>query len=530
MDQHGPILVTVGFIGSHVAERLLRDGRTVVGVDNFDPFYDIRLKRKNLEVCAAAGAAGRFELLPPTSPTPSRSGRSSRVRPEGGIHLAAKAGVRPSIDDPVGYARANVLGTSGGAGCGASRAECSRVVAASSSSVYGNCPTAPFAEDMDVSEPISPYAATKRACKLLGYTHWRLTGMPTAMLRFLHGLRAQAAARSGDPPVSRAHRGGGNVDGVRAGRHEPRLHVHRRHRGGRAGVVPANRRVRLSRVEPGERPADQLDEMVAAIERAVEKEPKVKRPRPGDVERTWADLTRSRADWAMHPKNEVRGRSAATVGVDEGAAVAASQGNVNQNKNAVVPPGRGTADRVSHSRWPQRKTGSVLVGDAPEALHRGGLLGGNATDRFEEGLAVPLLRLGERLRRRGGLGGRGDDGLALGGAGGSDGDLVGLLRLLLDRRRGAGRRSVRRCCWSRAWAGPSHRYRSGACRGRRRWLTTPLRIPGGGGCVPPALPPPPPPPPPPPDGSTPWVSMTVLMAGEIRGACSPGWAGSRWPC
>lgn len=304
MDQRGPIILTgaAGFIGSHVAQRLLADGRTVVGLDCLDPYYDVRLKRRNLELLGAAGP-GRFEFVQGDITDAAAVGALfERTQPEGVIHLAAKAGVRPSIADPVGYSRANVLGTSIVLDA-AARAGCSRVVAASSSSVYGNCPRAPFSEDMDVSEPISPYAATKRSCELLGYTHHALTRMPTAMLRFftVFGprqrpdlaielfMRRLAAGQSiplfGSGESSRDYTFVGDiVDGVLAAyRRIPEV-------GYRIWNLGSDRPVTL-------------DDMAAAIGRVAGVAPRIERgpARAGDVERTWADLTRSRAELGYRP-------------------------------------------------------------------------------------------------------------------------------------------------------------------------------------------------------------------------------------
>lgn len=185
----GATVVTgvAGFIGSHVAAALLRRGTSVIGIDNFDPFYARRVKDRNLE---RVHAASRDANLPTGTFTfiegdlcDEAFTRAAFRNTHGVIHLAAKAGVRPSVDDPPAYARANVLATSIVLHAAAAE-KLTRAVVASSSSVYGNCPKAPFDEEMDVSEPISPYAATKRACELLGHTHWHLTKMPTAMLRF----------------------------------------------------------------------------------------------------------------------------------------------------------------------------------------------------------------------------------------------------------------------------------------------------------------------------------------------------------
>ncbi|MBX3386453.1 MAG: NAD-dependent epimerase/dehydratase family protein, partial [Phycisphaeraceae bacterium] len=191
----GPILVTgaAGFIGSHVCEALLARGDRVVGLDNFDPFYSAAIKTANVESverCAAARAPSPAEAESlfcfeeaDICDEPAVRRILNQHKPASVIHLAAKAGVRPSIADPAGYTRANVLGTSILME-EARRVSVARFVMASSSSVYGNNPKVPFAETDDVSEPISPYAATKRACELLAYTHHKLTATPTACLRF----------------------------------------------------------------------------------------------------------------------------------------------------------------------------------------------------------------------------------------------------------------------------------------------------------------------------------------------------------
>ncbi len=167
-----------GFIGSHVAERLLARGDEVVGIDNFDPFYDRAIKLGNL---AAAQRSLRFsfhEMDVVTGPLAPLLTPATVV-----LHLAAKAGVRPSLADPGGYVRANVTGTQAmlDAACDAGA---SRIVFGSSSSVYGDDTEAPFREDAPAGRPISPYAATKRAGELLLTSQAPHRGFRAASLRF----------------------------------------------------------------------------------------------------------------------------------------------------------------------------------------------------------------------------------------------------------------------------------------------------------------------------------------------------------
>lgn len=309
----GSILVTgaAGFIGSHVCEALMARGDRVVGVDNFDPFYAASIKRRNVESLERCGAAQRatvhkrepfaFEQADVCDESAMRA-ILNRHKPVGVIHLAAKAGVRPSIADPAGYSRANVLGTSVLME-EARRAGVARLVMASSSSVYGNNPKVPFGETDDVSEPISPYAATKRACELLAHAHWKLSGMPTACLRFftVFGprqrpdlaiglfLKRVGAGESirvfGDGSTSRDYT---YIDDIVS------------------GVVAAYDRVDAHGFRVwnlgGSDPVT-LSEMIATIERVVGKEARIERlpAQPGDVERTFADLSRSTAELRYKP-------------------------------------------------------------------------------------------------------------------------------------------------------------------------------------------------------------------------------------
>lgn len=157
------VLVTgaAGFIGSHLVQALVDQGDDVVGIDNFDPFYPREMKERNL----AEVGQGRFDFHELDLLDVPRL--RSLLTPETIIvHLAAKAGVRPSLADPVSYARVNVTGTAAVAEA-ARQAGVSRLVFGSSSSVYGDSTPVPFREDAVAVLPVSPYAATKRAGELL---------------------------------------------------------------------------------------------------------------------------------------------------------------------------------------------------------------------------------------------------------------------------------------------------------------------------------------------------------------------------
>lgn len=147
-----------GFIGSHLCERLLAAGHEVVGVDNFDDFYEPARKRRNLE---AATATERFRLVEADVQDPDAV-RAALEGAEGVVHLAARAGVRPSFDDPLTYLRSNVAGTATLLDA-LVVAGVPRLVFISSSSVYGDGAESPFREDRSPGVPRSPYAATKVA-------------------------------------------------------------------------------------------------------------------------------------------------------------------------------------------------------------------------------------------------------------------------------------------------------------------------------------------------------------------------------
>ena len=169
-----------GFIGSWLTERLLDRGDAVVGFDNFDPFYDRAIKERNLQV---ASENDRFELIEGDLRDRSAVTRLfDAERFDAVVHLAARAGVRPSLDDPAGYCETNLTGTAHLLEA-MRRGRCSKLVFASSSSVYGNNRKVPFHEDDRVDFPISPYAATKKAREDLSHVYHPVHGISVIALR-----------------------------------------------------------------------------------------------------------------------------------------------------------------------------------------------------------------------------------------------------------------------------------------------------------------------------------------------------------
>lgn len=297
------ILLTgvAGFIGSHLAERLLAAGHTVVGLDNFDDFYDPSTKEKNLEV---ARGYQRFLLVRGDIRAPSCL---ATLPPhlDTVIHLAARAGVRPSIAQPILYNDVNVAGTlqllewAKGRGI-------RRFLFASSSSVYGNNRKVPFHEDDRVDHPISPYAATKKAGELLCHTYTHLYGMSCLALRFftvfgprqrpdlaIHKfarlmLAGEEIPIYGDGSSSRDYTYIDDiVDGIVGGLHWLE---------GREGSYEI--------VNLGESRTVSLAEMVKVLSEVLGVEPRLRPmpPQPGDVDRTFADITKARELWGYSPR------------------------------------------------------------------------------------------------------------------------------------------------------------------------------------------------------------------------------------
>lgn len=293
------VLVTgaAGFIGSHLTEALLRRGDDVTGLDNFDPFYDPALKRANIAAImqTAAGCGRQFALVEGDLRDPQAVAQAVRGA-DAVIHLAAMAGVRPSLERPNVYVDVNVGGTTQLLDQ-ARQAGVTRLVFASSSSVYGNRAHVPFREDEPVDEPVSPYAATKRAGELLCHTWHHLYGMQIACLRFftVYGPRQRPdlairkfassilAGREivlfGDGSTSRDYTWvGDTVHGVVAALDWT------------AAATPRYDIFNLGNAHPVS-----LAELVRALEAATGRQALVRRApmQPGDVERTYASTDKA---------------------------------------------------------------------------------------------------------------------------------------------------------------------------------------------------------------------------------------------
>ena len=300
------VIVTgaAGFIGSHLCERLVDDGDRVVGIDNFSEFYSRDAKQRNLQERLLDERQFEFREIDIRQRT-EIDRLVGEARPDVIVHLAAMAGVRPSIADPGLYTEVNVDGTVHLLDAAVAHGT-KKFIFASSSSVYGNNEKVPFAETDPVDHPISPYAATKRAGELLCHTYWHLHKLPIACLRFftVFGPRQrpdlaiakffrlleadQPIPLFGDGTTSRDYT---YVDDIVQ------------------GICSAIEHIKSYRIWNlgGNHPVT-LAELLEAIEATVGKKAVINRlpMQPGDVNRTYADLTRSGAELEYRPATRLR--------------------------------------------------------------------------------------------------------------------------------------------------------------------------------------------------------------------------------
>ncbi len=298
------VLVTgaAGFIGSHLSEWLLADGSTVIGVDNFDEFYDPNVKRSNIENCLTNN---NFQLI-------EADIRDSAVMDEtiaSGfdiiVHLAARAGVRPSIANPVLYADVNINGTMVLLET-AKKHKINKFILASSSSVYGNNKKVPFSEDDNVDFPISPYAATKKACELICHTYHHLYNIDMTCLRYftVYGPRQRpdlaihkfARLIEQDKPIpvfgdGSMMRDFTYIDDIIDGTEAAMRNC--------SGFNIYNL---------GESRPISVDDLIIEIEKALGKKAvrQYLPPQPGDVERTYADVTKAVEELGYNPSTQIQ--------------------------------------------------------------------------------------------------------------------------------------------------------------------------------------------------------------------------------
>ncbi len=311
-----------GFIGSHVCERLLRDGHRVWAFDDLNDFYDPQVKRRNLCEIEALAPWNNSAQDAATAGSPAYSTGQAKpfkffhadlcdagavkeifasIKFDQVIHLAARAGVRPSLEQPALYQRVNVEGTVNILEA-ARKSGVKKITIASSSSVYGVNAKVPFSESDPVFSAVSPYAASKLACEALGHTWHHVYGMDVAMLRFftVYGPRQR--------PDLAIHKFTKLID---AGKPIPvfgdgstaRDHTHISDI--LEGIIACTQReFGFEIFNLGESQTVKLSELIAMIENALGKKAVIDRQplQPGDVPVTFADISKARRRLGYDPR------------------------------------------------------------------------------------------------------------------------------------------------------------------------------------------------------------------------------------
>jgi len=288
-----------GFIGSHVCERLLRDGHSVWAFDDLNNFYDPQFKQRNLREIQAL--AKPFEFVHgDITDCPALDEIFSSVKFDQVIHLAARAGVRPSLEQPALYQRVNVEGTVNVLEA-ARKSGVRKIIIASSSSVYGTNSKVPFSEIDPIFSAISPYAASKLACEALGHVWHHIYKMDVTMLRFftVYGPRQRpdlaiykfANLISAGKPIPVFGDGSAardytfisdTIEGV---------------------IAATKKEFGFEIFNLGESQTVSLSRMIALLESVLGKKAVIDRQplQPGDVPITFADVSKARERLGYHP-------------------------------------------------------------------------------------------------------------------------------------------------------------------------------------------------------------------------------------
>jgi len=300
------ILITggAGFIGSHLSEWLLRRDSSVLCLDNFDNFYDPNLKIKNAERVRKA-FPNRFELITGDVRNPDHLSEIFKGhRIDSVIHLAARAGVRPSLAEPLLYEDVNIRGTVSLLEACRSHG-IHRFVFASSSSVYGENQRIPFSErDLDI-QPVSPYGATKRAGELLCYTYSHLYGMDISCLRIFTAYGPRQRPEMAIHKFTRLIDQGERIPMYGDGSYR-RDYTYIDDL--IEGIVAAMDHLKGFEIyNLGESQTTSLRELILLIEKALSKKATIEKleVQPGDVSVTYADITKARERLGYRPKVKI---------------------------------------------------------------------------------------------------------------------------------------------------------------------------------------------------------------------------------
>ncbi|MEK0448425.1 MAG: hypothetical protein RL088_693 [Verrucomicrobiota bacterium] len=297
------ILITggAGFIGSHFVERCLKLGHTVDVVDEFNDFYDPAIKRANVAAFAKDAAVHELDIRNADAMLRLvKEGRYDSI-----VHLAARAGVRPSIKDPRLYVETNILGTLNLLEA-AKQANVPRFICASSSSVYGVLKTLPFREDLALTQTISPYAATKLAGEQVCSNYSHLYGMRTINLRFFTVYGPRQRPDLAIHSFSRAIWEGRSIQQFGDGTtRRDYTYVDDIMQGMEACLGYEGQLCDVFNL--GESQTTTLSELIATIEASLGKKAIIQKmgEQPGDVPVTYADISKARQLLGYNPHTKI---------------------------------------------------------------------------------------------------------------------------------------------------------------------------------------------------------------------------------
>jgi len=299
------VLVTggAGFIGSHVCERLLHAGHAVWAFDDLNDFYDPQLKRRNLRDIQSLAKPFEFVHGDLTDRT-ALDELFGAAKFDQVIHLAARAGVRPSLEEPALYQRVNVEGTVNVLEA-ARRNGVKKITIASSSSVYGVNAKVPFSESDPIFTAISPYAASKLACEALGHVYHHIYGLDVVMLRFFTVYGSRQRPDLAIHKFAKLIHAGKPIpvfgDGSTARDYTYITDIVE-------GVMACTQKEFGYEIfNLGESQTVKLGRLIELLETALGKKATIDRqpPQPGDVPITFADVSKARAKLGYNPRVKI---------------------------------------------------------------------------------------------------------------------------------------------------------------------------------------------------------------------------------
>ena len=295
------ILVTggAGFIGSHLSETLLKEGQEVICLDSFNDYYNPEIKRNNISLLQGQsnytvieGDILNLDLLRQIF---------ADYKFDIVVHLAARAGVRPSIQEPLLYQQVNVEGTTNLLEM-AKEFRTQKFIFGSSSSVYGENEKVPFCESDPVDHPISPYASTKKSCELICYTYYHLYSISTTCLRFFTVYGPRQRPDMAIYKFTRAIEAGEQITMYGDGSSRRDYTYVTDIIEGICKSIEYCSDYHIYNL--GESKTIELRELIQLIAKCLGQEPKIQKlaMQPGDVPITFADITKAKNEISYHPK------------------------------------------------------------------------------------------------------------------------------------------------------------------------------------------------------------------------------------